>query len=89
MCRDRDTAEFLLLVAGFPALVHDDEAEIFERREDGGARADHYARFAVAGAPPFAGAFAIGQGAVQNGDLFAEASAHEAADPEGERDFGD
>ncbi len=43
----------------------------------------------MADAPPFAGAFAIGQRAVQDGDLFAEAGADQAADPEGERDFWD
>ena len=80
---------FFLFVAGFLFFVHDDEAEIFEGRENGGARADDYASFTVTHAPPFAGAFDIGQTAVQDGDLFAEASAYEAADPEGERDFGD
>ena len=83
------TRSFLLLVAGFLFFIHDDQAEIFERREDGGARADYYARFAVADAPPFACSFGIGQCAVQDGDLFAEAGAHQAADPEGERDFWD
>ena len=56
---------FFLLVGGFLLLVDDDEAEIFERREDGGARSDHDAGFAAADAPPFAGAFDIGQAAVQ------------------------
>src|SRR5580658_2975467 len=80
---------FFLFVAGLLFFIHDDQAEIFERRENGRARADYYARFAVADAPPFAGAFAIGQRAVQDCDLFAEAGADQAANPEGERDFWD
>ena len=52
---------FLLLVARFLLLVDDDQAEIFERRENGGARADHDAGVSVAHAPPFAGALTIRQ----------------------------
>ena len=80
---------FFLFVAGFLFFIHDDQAEIFERRENGGARADYYASFAVADAPPFARSFGIGQRAVEDGDLVAEAGADQAADPKGERDFRD
>ena len=83
------TRSFLLLVAGFLLFVHDDEAEIFERREDRGARADHHARFAVAHAPPFARAFDIGQPLCSMATLFAEARAHQPPDPQRERDFRD
>src|ERR1700733_6815803 len=55
---------FLLLVGGFLLLIDDDEAEIFERGEDGRARADDDAGFAAADAPPFASAFDIRQAAV-------------------------
>ena len=61
---------------------------IFERRENGGARADDDVRFAVADAPPFAGALDIRQAAVQHGDAFAKSRANQAADPQRERDFG-
>ena len=78
---------FFLLVAGFLLFVDDDEAEIFERRENRGARAHNDARLAVANAPPFAGAFDIREAAVQNGDNRAEARADQPAEPERERDF--
>ena len=80
--------DFFLLVARFLLFVDDDQAEIFERRENRGARADDDAGVAVAHAPPFAGALDVRQGAVQHGHAFAEARAHQAADPERERDFG-
>ncbi len=78
---------FFLLVARLLLFVHDDEAEIFERRENGGARAHNDARFAAAHAPPFAGAFDIRQAAVQHGDACAESRANQAADPQSERNF--
>ena len=53
---------FFLLVAGFLFLVHDDQAEIFERRENGRARADDHLRFASPDAPPFARALDIRAG---------------------------
>src|SRR5580698_2714807 len=61
---------FFLLVAGFLFFIDDDEAEIFERREDGGARADNDAGFAVANAPPFASALNVAERRVKNGDAF-------------------
>ena len=78
---------FFLLVAGLLLFIDDDQAEIFERRENGRARAHHDAHLAVAHAPPFAGALDIGQAAVQYRDAFAETRAHQAADPERQGDF--
>ena len=80
--------DFFLLVARFLFFVDDDEAEIFERREDRGARAYYDADVSVPHAPPFAGAFDVRQGAVQHGYVFAEPRADQAADPERQRDFG-
>ena len=78
---------FFLLVAGLLLLVHDDQADIFERRKNGRARAHHDARFAAAHAPPFAGALRDRQPAVQHGDAFAKPRAAQAAHPERERDL--
>ena len=92
---DRDVAavvarSFFLLVAGFLFFIDDDEAEIFERREYGGAGADDDAGFAVADAPPFAGALDVAERGVQNGDAFearAEPGAALATDPQRESNF--
>ena len=59
---------FLLLVGVLVFLVHDDEPERFDRREDGRARADDDAGAALADLVPFVVAFAGGQMAVQHGD---------------------
>ena len=83
---------FFLLVAGFLFFIDDDEAEIFERRENGGARADDDAGFAVADAPPFAGALYVAERGVKNGDAFearAEPGAALTTNPQSERNFRD
>src|SRR5579859_6560917 len=72
---------FFLLVARFLLFVHDDEAEIFERRKNRGARAHNHASLTAANAPPFAGAFDIREAAVQNGDNRAEAGANQPSEP--------
>ena len=59
------TRRFFLLVTRFLLLVDDDQAQIFERRENSRTRAHHDARFASPHPPPFAGAIAIGKRAVQ------------------------
>ena len=56
----------LLLVGVLVLLVHDDEAERFDRRKDGRARADDNARAALADLVPFVVALAGGQMAVQH-----------------------
>ena len=58
----------LLLVRVLVFLVHDDEAERFDRRKNRRARADDDARAALADFVPFIVAFAGGQVAVQHGD---------------------
>src|ERR1700690_4139944 len=83
------TRRFFLLVSVLLLFIDDDEPEIFERSENGGARPNHNFRFAIAHAPPLAGAFDIRQSAVEHGDGGSEARADEAADPESERDFRD
>ena len=83
---------FFLLVAVFLLFVDDDQAEIFERREDRGARADDDAGFAVAHAPPFAGALDVAERGVQNGDAFearAKPGAALTANPQSQSDFRD
>src|SRR5262245_6787284 len=57
---------FFLLVAGLLLFVDDNEAKIFDGRKNGGTRADNDARFAVAHAPPFAGACDIAERGVQD-----------------------
>jgi hypothetical protein len=49
----------LLLVAALLLFVDDDQANIFEGRENCGAGADDDAGFAVSNAPPFAGALDV------------------------------
>ena len=78
---------FLLLVARLLLLVHDDQAEIFERRENRGARSHHHARLAVPHAPPFARALDFRQAAVQHRDARAESRADQPADPQRQRNF--
>ena len=70
---DRDVARmipwrFLLFVSGFVFFIDDDESEIFQRREDRAARADHDPRAAGMNFVPFIVAFAFGQMTVQNRD---------------------
>src|SRR5882757_9401884 len=78
------TGSFFLLVTALLLFIDDDEAEIFERRENCGTRADYYTRFAIAYTPPFTCAFDIAQRGVQHGNTFkscAEPSAALTADP--------
>ena len=62
---------FLLLVGRFVLLIHDDEAEVLQRREDGAARADDDVGAAFADLVPFVVPFAVGEMAVQHGDALA------------------
>ena len=78
---------FLLLVAGLLLFVHDDQADIFERREDRRARAHHHARFAIAHAPPFPRALGIRQSAVQDRDAFAKSRPAKPRGPERQADL--
>ena len=75
---------FFLLVTVFLFFVDDDQAEIFEWREDCGTRPDYDASFAIAHAPPFAGASHVAQRGVEDSDTFevgAEPGAALAAQP--------
>ena len=54
-------------------LVHHEQAQVGDRREDGRARSDDDARLAFADAPPLVVALAHGQLAVEHGDRRAEA----------------
>ncbi len=82
---------FLLLVTVLLLLIDNDEAEFFERSEDGRARADNDASLPVADAPPFASALDIVEGGVEHSyafELSAKPGAALAANPKGERDLG-
>ena len=59
---------FLLLVGVLVFLVHDDEAERFDRRKNRRARADDDARAALANLVPFIVAFAGGKMRMQHRD---------------------
>ena len=83
---------FFLLVTALLFFIHDDEADIFERRENRGACTDYHAGFAISNAPPFARAFDVTQGGVKNGHALearAEPGTALAANPERESDFRD
>ena len=63
---DRDVARvitrrFLLLVGGLVFFIDDDQSEVFERRENRAARADHDAGPAGMDLVPFVVPFAFGQ----------------------------
>ena len=62
------TRRLLLFVRVFVFLVHDDEAERFNRRKNRRARADDNPRAALANLVPLIVALAGGQVAVQDGD---------------------
>ena len=80
---------FALFVAGFVFFVDDDGAEILEWGEDGGAGADDDAFFAAFDGEPGVVAFAVAQGAVEDGDLIAEDGAEAVDGLGGEGDFWD
>jgi hypothetical protein len=69
----------VLLVGGIVLLVDDDQPEVAQRRQHGGARADADARLAGAQARPLVVALARRELRVQDGDRVAEAR-HEARD---------
>ena len=62
----------LLLVGGIVLLVDHDQAEVADRREDGGAGADADARLAAAQAPPLVVALAGRERRVQDREAIAE-----------------
>ena len=92
---DRDIARviarrFLLFVGGLVFFIDDDEPEIFERRENRAARADHDPRAAGMDLVPFIVPLAFRQMAVQDGDvvrLLGEAALETLDGLRRERDF--
>ena len=73
-------------------FIDDDEAEVWERGEDGGARSNYYACSTFADAVPFVEALALRKVRVEDGDLVGEVgeTGFEAADGlRGESDFRD
>ena len=78
-----------MLVRGVVLLVDDDEAEVGERREDGGARADDDARLAAHDPSPLVPALARTEAAVQHRDAASEAALHAVEELVRERDLGD
>ena len=69
-------------------LVHDDEAEPLERREHGGARADHDVHVAAADALPLIVPLAVRERAVLDGDARAERAAEQRGHRRRQRDLG-
>src|SRR5581483_5629210 len=63
---------FLLLVGGVLLLVDDDEREVTDGRENGGARADHDAGFPLANAVPLLGALSVGESGMEDSNLVSE-----------------
>ena len=78
---------FFLLVAGLLLFIHDNQAQIFERRENCRARSHHDARLAAPHAPPFARALHFRQRAVQHRDARAESRAAQPPTPQRQRNF--
>lgn len=58
-----------LFIGIFVFFVDEDEAEVGEGSEDGGARADHDAGESFADAVPFVEAFSLGEVRVEDGDF--------------------
>src|SRR5207342_179679 len=79
----------LLLVGGVVLLVDDDQAEVANRGEDGGAGPDTDARLAAAQPPPLVVALAGGEGRVEDGEAVAEAGTEASHRLRGEADLGD
>jgi hypothetical protein len=65
--------DLVLLVGVLVLLIDEDQPEVRQRGEDGGARADDDAGDALADAVPFVEAFALGEVRVEDGDLFLDA----------------
>ena len=69
-------------------LVDDDQAEVAERREDGGPRADADAGRAGAQPPPLVEALALGEAGMEDGHAVAEARGDAADRLRGQADLG-
>ncbi len=80
---------FVLLVRVVVLLVDDDQAELAERREQGGARADRHRRLPGPDPPPLREALGPGEAGVQDRDVVAEARAEAADELRREPDLGD
>ncbi|MNQ53786.1 hypothetical protein D3C85_678340 [compost metagenome] len=90
----RITQAVLLLVRRIVFLVHHDQAQFAQGREDGHARAQQHAGLAALGAGPGLHAFAVGQAAVHDGEPFGahqglQAGAQRALELRRQVDFGD
>ena len=77
----------LLLVRPVVLLVHDDQAEALNGREDRRARADDDVDLRAADAMPLIVALAVGQAAVLDGHAIAEQRPERSGDGRRERDF--
>ena len=78
---------FLLLVARLLLFIHQNQPEIFKRREHGRTRANHDARLAASHAPPFPRALVIRKRAVQHGHAWPKPRANVATHPQSQRNF--
>ncbi len=77
----------LLLVTGVVLLVHDNQAQVFDRSKDGRASADHDAGFAFANAVPLLAALFGGESGVEQGDFGSEGVVQLGGHGGGEADF--
>ena len=80
---------FLLLVGRVVLFIDDDQREVGDRSENGGARADDHASFSALDAMPLLGAFAVGKRGMQDGDFVAEDLMQIGGDGGSKADFGD
>jgi len=78
---------FFLFIARVVLFIDHDEAEVAYGREDAGAGADDDAGSSRPDAAPLAIAFAVAEGAVEDGDAIAEAGVKLAGDGGREGDF--
>ena len=70
-------------------LVHDDQADVRQRREDRATRADDDVHVAAADAVPLVVALAVGESAVLDGDALAECGAEDRGGRRRQGDLGD
>ena len=84
------TGRIFLEIGGFVGLVDEDEAEVFQGREEGGTGADD--DFRVGGIQEFepdVATLCVGQGGVEEDDFFAEILRKNRDELGSQGDFGD
>ena len=79
----------ILLVGAFVLLIHDNQAQAFYRREEGGTRAEHDIHLARVDASPLIQSLGVAQAAMQQRDPARETPSVTLHRLWRERDFGD